>query len=337
MSHKKKQSDIYVNVSSAKEKKSSNKKKSSSSEELKEYGFTLGRILGQGSYCKVRSAVYDGKEVAVKVITRDKLSHEFATKFLPREIEVLSKVNHENIIKVYKIFNFPKKVYIFMELVKDDLLGYVRSRGRLKESEAHSFFEQMVSAMKYLHGLNIAHRDLKCENIMINDQAKIRIIDFGFCRSTVDASGRRKLSETFCGSTAYAAPEVLQGLPYNPMMYDVWSLGCVLYIMATGMMPFDDSHIRKMVSHQLKRQIKFPSNFEMNHSLKELIKHMLEPDVTKRLTMERVSHSTWLTEKGKDDDQDIQSKLSNEPKKLDEKLISTGTQVNISGEKKQNE
>ncbi|GIY61021.1 hypothetical protein CEXT_67291 [Caerostris extrusa] len=87
------------------------------------------------------SAVYDGKEVAVKVITRDKLSNlEFANKFLPREIEVLSKVNHENIIKVYKIFNFPKKVYIFMELVKDDLLGYVRSRGRLKESEAHSFF-----------------------------------------------------------------------------------------------------------------------------------------------------------------------------------------------------
>ncbi|GIY61022.1 hypothetical protein CEXT_67301 [Caerostris extrusa] len=126
---------------------------------------------------------------------------------------------------------------------------------------------------------------------MINDQARIRIIDFGFCRSTLDASGRRKLSETFCGSTAYAAPEVLQGLPYNPMMYDVWSLGC------------------------------------------ELIKHMLEPDVTKRLTMERVSHSAWLKEKGKDDDADVQSKHNNEPKKLDEKLISTGTQVNISKEK----
>ncbi|GFY40287.1 hypothetical protein TNIN_311601 [Trichonephila inaurata madagascariensis] len=126
----------------------------------------------------------------------------------------------------------------------------------------------MVNALKYLHGLNIAHRDLKCENIMIDDNHNIKLIDFGFCRSTVDAFGRRKLSETFCGSTAYAAPEVLQGLAYNPMMYDVWSLGCVLYIMTTGMMPFDDSHIRKMVTNQLKRHIKFPSNFQISHHLK---------------------------------------------------------------------
>ncbi|GBN96943.1 Testis-specific serine/threonine-protein kinase 1, partial [Araneus ventricosus] len=251
MPPKKKPSDVYVNVT--KSKKSSAKKKTSSTEELEEYGFTLGRVLGQGSYCKVRSAIYEGEEVAVKVITRDKLSHEFSTKFLPREIEVLSKINHENIVKVHKIFNFPKKVYIFMELIEDDLLGYVRSRGRLKESEARHFFEQMVSAMKYLHSLNIAHRDLKCENIMIDENHRIKIIDFGFCRSTVDSNKRRRLSETFCGSTAYAAPEVLQGLPYNPMMYDVWSMGCVLYIMTTGMMPFDDSHIRKMVQLQLKR------------------------------------------------------------------------------------
>ncbi|KAF8794628.1 testis-specific serine/threonine-protein kinase 1-like [Argiope bruennichi] len=330
MPPKKKQSDVYVNLSKSSKKL---KKKSTSAEELEEYGFSLGRVLGQGSYCKVRSAVYEGEEVAVKVITRDKLSHEFATKFLPREIEVLSKINHENIVKVYKIFNFPKKVYIFMELIRDDLLGYVRSRGRLNEKEARKFFEQMVSAMKYLHGLNIAHRDLKCENIMIDDNFKIKIIDFGFCRSTVDSSGRRRLSETFCGSTAYAAPEVLQGLPYNPMMYDVWSLGCVLYIMTTGMMPYDDSHIRKMVQHQLKRQIKFPANYVMSHSLKDLIRHMLEPDVTKRLTMDRVARSAWLKDQDKDDEtgEAASGRKSQSSKKL-ENLVSTGTQVNISSD-----
>ncbi|CAL1269620.1 unnamed protein product, partial [Larinioides sclopetarius] len=278
-------------------------------------------------------------EVAVKVITRDKLSNEFATKFLPREIEVLSKINHENIVKVYKIFNFPSKVYIFMELINEDLLGYVRSHGRLKEKEARQFFEQMVNAMKYLHSLNIAHRDLKCENIMIDENQKIKIIDFGFCRSTVvDSNKRRRLSETFCGSTAYAAPEVLQGLPYNPMMYDVWSLGCVLYIMTTGMMPFDDSHIRKMVQLQLKRHIKFPASFVMSHSLKDLIKHMLEPDVTKRLTMDRVSRSAWLKEQSDDDDsgdEKSRHRCQSAYKKLDN-LVSTGTQVNISYDESNN-
>ncbi|PRD35182.1 UNVERIFIED_CONTAM: Testis-specific serine/threonine-protein kinase 1 [Trichonephila clavipes] len=219
----------------------------------------------------IRAAVYEDKEVAVKVITRDKLSHEFSTKFLPREIEILSKIHHENIVK---------------------------ARGHLAEKETRHFFGQMVNALKYLHGLNIAHRDLKCENIMIDDNHNIKLIDFGFCRSTgarirrilryfkyysktvislpVDAFGRRKLSETFCGSTAYAAPEVLQGLAYNPMMYDVWSLGCVLYIMTTGMMPFDDSHIRKMVTNQLKRHIKFPSNFQISHHLKVRTKLKLD-------------------------------------------------------------
>lgn len=84
----------------------------------------------------------------------------------------------------------------------------------------------------------------------------------------VSSSGRRELSRTFCGSTAYAAPEVLQGIPYNPMMYDVWSLGCVLFIMMTGTMPFDDSNVRNMVTCQLKRQIRYPSTFRVNKEVK---------------------------------------------------------------------
>ncbi|GFT28370.1 hypothetical protein NPIL_156911 [Nephila pilipes] len=330
-----KKSEIFVNAGSQiKDKKTQNSKKDSSSEELREYGFTLGRLLGQGSYCKVRAATYENKEVAVKVITREKLSQEFATKFLPREIEVLSKIHHENIVKVYKIFNFPKRVYIFMELIHDDVLAYVRARGRLPEGETHDFFCQMVSALKYLHGLNIAHRDLKCENIMIDENHKIKLIDFGFCRSTVDSSGRRKLSETFCGSTAYAAPEVLQGLPYNPMMYDVWSLGCVLFIMTTGMMPFDDSHIRKMVSKQLKRQIKFPNNLVIPHNLSELIKHMLEPDVTRRYTMEKVSRSDWVLGKETSKEPSHSKIHSGTPKKSQEHLhlVSKSTQANLKDE-----
>lgn len=75
----------------------------------------------------LRSATYNGKKIAVKIITRDHLSVDFESRFLPREISILSKINHENIIHVYKIFSYPKRVYIFMELVeRGDLLCYIR-------------------------------------------------------------------------------------------------------------------------------------------------------------------------------------------------------------------
>lgn len=121
----------------------------------------------------------------------------------------------------------------------------------------------MVSAVEYLHSKDIAHRDLKCENILLTSKDNIKIGDFGFARLCRDAqTGTRVLSNTFCGSAAYAAPEVLQGVSYNPKMYDVWSLGCVLYIMLCGSMPFDDTDIPTMLHIQKHHLIEFPSRID---------------------------------------------------------------------------
>ncbi|KAG8179452.1 hypothetical protein JTE90_006822 [Oedothorax gibbosus] len=282
--------------------------KKSSSEELKQCGFEIGEELGKGSYCKVRKATYNNQQIAVKIINRAGLSNSFLNKFLPREIEILGKIKHENIIKIHKILNYTDRVYIFMELAQNDMLNYIRGRGHLPEKEARNYFRQIVNALKYLHSMNVAHRDLKCENIMITGNNTIKIIDLGFSRSTVNSSGRRILSETYCGSTAYAAPEVLQGTPYNPMMYDVWSLGCVLFIMVTGRMPFDDKNIRKLVTYQLKKKIKFPSSFTLSSKVKDLIKCMLEPDVTKRMSITRVAQSAWLKMEDSNSEKETENK-----------------------------
>ncbi|XP_076365773.1 testis-specific serine/threonine-protein kinase 1-like [Tachypleus tridentatus] len=137
--------------------------------------------------------------------------------------------------------------------------------------------------------MQIAHRDLKCENILLTQDDNVKLTDFGFSRRCVDpTTGRRVLSETYCGSAAYAAPEVLQGTPYNPKMYDAWSLGCILFIMITGTMPFDDSNVKKMIQVKLQRRIKIPSGVTCTTRCEELIRHILEPDVTRRATVNQV-------------------------------------------------
>lgn len=104
------------------------------------------------------------------------------------------------------------------------------------------------------------------------------------------------LSSTYCGSAAYASPEVLQGIPYNPKMYDVWSLGCILFIMVTGTMPFDDTNIKTQIRLQMHRDVRFPPNYSISSSCKSLIRHMLEPDIVKRATLKQVLRHQWLEE-----------------------------------------
>ncbi|KAJ8878370.1 hypothetical protein PR048_018947 [Dryococelus australis] len=206
----------------------------------------------QMAYKRVGEETY--KRVACKVMNRQTTSLEFVTKFLPRELCAVQCVSHPRIVNVFDIIDKGSKVYVFMELCsRGDLLQYVKKNGPLQEHRVKNFFRQIVSAVAYLHSLDISHRDLKCENVFMCSRNRLKIGDFGFARWCDGAD----LSETYCGSTAYAAPEILQGVPYDPKLYDSWSLGCVLYIMLTSTMPFDVSNRKKMLKDQLNRAIEF--------------------------------------------------------------------------------
>lgn len=118
-------------------------------------------------------------------------------------------------------------------------------------------------------------------------------IQFRFC---IDDDGRRVLSQTYCGSAAYAAPEVVSGTPYNPKLADVWSLGIILYIMLNGSMPFDDSNLRKLLKDQMSRNWIFRSRVRdiITSQAKSIVRHILEPDMTLRLTLDRVLGHDWV-------------------------------------------
>ncbi|CAO2631105.1 Testis-specific serine/threonine-protein kinase 2 [Lemmus lemmus] len=262
---------------------------------LKRRGYIMGINLGEGSYAKVKSAYSERLKfnVAVKIIDRKKAPTDFLEKFLPREIEILAMLNHRSIVKTYEIFETSDgKVYIVMELgVQGDLLEFIKTRGALQEDDARKKFHQLSSAIKYCHDLDVVHRDLKCENLLLDKDFNIKLSDFGFSK---DGSGRIVLSKTFCGSAAYAAPEVLQGIPYQPKVYDIWSLGVILYIMVCGSMPYDDSDIKKMLRIQKEHRVDFPRSKNLTGECKDLIYRILQPDVNRRLHIDEILSHSWL-------------------------------------------
>lgn len=267
---------------------------------LVEKGYRLGPRIGEGSYAKVRiiERIKDGKILAVKIIDRAKAPKDFLERFLPRELKLLVRIDHEYIVTTHEIIQTSEHVFIVMDYAeKGDLLDYVRKHGALPDQEAKNMFQAMAQAVKYLHDLNIAHRDLKCENILLMKDMRVKLSDFGFARSIPPPEGFKfPTSRTFCGSAAYASPDLLQGIPYNPKCNDVWSLGCILYIMVCASMPFDDSNVRKLVKQQLQDKIHFPSKVsdKVNPLCKNLIRQILDPDSTKRLNIAQVLDSDWL-------------------------------------------
>lgn len=157
------------------------------------------------------------------------------------------------------------------------ILDLIHKERRLSEPRACQFFRQIIAGVDYIHSQGVCHRDIKCENILLDERFVVKLIDFGFAKcykDTPKSSGQEKLetamsngstepsqkssslkkkekdsklSETYCGSYAYASPEILKGIPYDPFLSDLWAMGCVLYAMVFGRLPFDDRDPSKLI------------------------------------------------------------------------------------------
>jgi len=264
-------------------------------EELRRRGFNIGATLGEGAYAKVKCAFWEkiNARVAIKIINTRKAPQDFLARFLPRELQVMRKIKHPNIIELFDTMEFNGKLYMILENAgHGDLLEYIKLRGALPEAKAKAMFFGLVTAIEALHAMDIIHRDLKCENVLLNSRNEIKLSDFGFARRQEEG----ELSRTFCGSAAYAAPEVLQGFPYNGKPYDIWSLGVILYIMVVGSMPYNDSNFKKMVRMQTERKVGFSRSPGLSMEVKDLIHRMLEAKVPQRITIGQVLECTWLAE-----------------------------------------
>ncbi|XP_072051930.1 LOW QUALITY PROTEIN: testis-specific serine/threonine-protein kinase 4-like [Amphiura filiformis] len=263
---------------------------------LEQHGLNVGHTLGQGSYATVKSAFSTKHKckVAIKIVSKKKAPEDYLHKFLPREINVVKVLRHPNLVCFLQSIETTSRVYLVMEIADNgDLLDYIKSNGSVSESQAGVWWHQFVDGMEYCHSLGVVHRDLKCENLLLNKN-NVKITDFGFARGNMKhpEPGRVVLSETYCGSYAYAPPEILRGTPYDPMLGDIWSMGIVLYTMVTGRLPFDDTN-HKVLLQQVQKPPGFPSAKKISEDCKDLICRILQP-AKRRINMSEIRETDWF-------------------------------------------
>lgn len=189
--------------------------------------------LGQGSFAKVYEG-FDKKNkmnVAIKVIDKRKVIEPKRRALIQVEVNILSKMRHRNIGEFYRLIEDHKRIFIVMQLCGTLTLNHFCRQfngKKLNEEQSYAVFSQIVKGVKYMHENNVAHRDLKLTNILIDEEYTVKVIDFGFA---CEANERHKM---YCGTPSYMAPEIVEKKLYFPKPTDIWSLGVVLYKLLTG-------------------------------------------------------------------------------------------------------
>jgi serine/threonine protein kinase len=169
-----------------------------------------------------------------------------------------------------------------------ELFQYLVDHGRLRENDCRRLFCAIVSAVSYLHSRGIAHRDLKPENILLSDNLVPKIADLGLCHLVTTDS----LMTTPCGSPQYAAPEVLSGKGYDGRASDVWSLGVVLFVMATATVPWRSTTQTHLFEEIAQADYNVPGY--LTPELRQLIQSMMNPNPAARPTICEISKNVWV-------------------------------------------
>ncbi|KAJ7267369.1 Pkinase-domain-containing protein [Mycena rebaudengoi] len=248
--------------------------------------YTLGKVIGEGAYGKVRMGTHrlTSVRVAIKQIPKAMSAS------LTREIHHHRQLHHPHVTQMYEVIATESSIWIVTELCcGGELFDYLVEKGRLAEDETKIIFGQLCLAVAYLHGKGIVHRDLKLENVLLDERCRVKLGDFGFTREFE----RGMLMETFCGTTGYAAPEMLQGRKYLGPEVDIWSLGIILYCLLTGTLPFDDDDEDIMRDKIVKGEFEDPQWLSIES--RDLLQNILQQDPTKRPTISQILEHAWFT------------------------------------------
>ncbi|CAL5345162.1 unnamed protein product [Camellia sinensis] len=255
--------------------------------------YEVGKFLGHGTFAKVYHArnIKTNEGVAIKIIDKEKILKGGLIAHIKREISILRRVRHPNIVQLFEVMATKSKIYFVMEYVKGGELFNKVAKGRLKEEVARKYFQQLISAVGFCHARGVYHRDLKPENLLLDEDGDLKVSDFGL--STVsDQIQQDGLFHTFCGTPAYVAPEVLGRKGYDAAKVDIWSCGIILFVLMAGYLPFHDQNIMSMYKKIYKGEFRCPRWF--SNELVKLLSRLLDINPETRITIPEIMNNRWF-------------------------------------------
>ena len=262
-----------------------------------QFGFAK---CGCGAYATVWAAKdRSGRDFAVKEIRKKQRGNDGDIELndkdrehIAREIQVQCSLRHPGLVKLHMAYECEESYLLLMERVHGPSLYDIVVDGALCEDKARHYFGHIVDAIAYMHKNNFAHRDLKLENIVITNDDKPKICDFGLATNIMNYEGTVGCQTNNCGTQIYMAPEVFD-TNYDGAKADMWSLGVVLYSMCAGCFPFDATD-----TNTLKHMIKFQAPVYPDHfspTLVELLADLLQKDPRDRPDVEDLfEHYSWM-------------------------------------------
>ena len=252
--------------------------------------YLYGRQIGHGAFGQVNLALHigSGRLVAIKMFSKKNLKDARARQKIRNEIEMLSHFHHPFINQILDNFETDTHIFIVMEYVCGDLLGFIRKRGKLSESVSKLIFKQLIEGLKYIHNKNVVHRDIKLDNILIDLTNTIKICDFGVSRQIRPD----EMMYEHCGTPAYISPEIFENKGYKGSGCDIWSAGVTLYYMLGGEQPFKASSIEELEKNIMKGDFK-PLE-EVTQEANDLIKGMLQVNPKERFGVDDILNHPWL-------------------------------------------
>jgi len=233
------------------------------------------------------------EEYAIKIIDKTALESDDQLA-LQNEVDILSQIDHPNIVKLHEIYDEKARFNLILELMTGgELFDRIVEKEHYSEKEAADTIRPVIDAIRYCHDMGVAHRDLKPENLLYTSpdpSATLKITDFGLAKVL-----NNELMTTACGTPGYVAPEILEGKGYSAAV-DYWSIGVIIYVMLCGFPPFYEDTNEKLFDMIKKAQFEFPSPQwdDISDYAKDLIKKLLISDPSKRLNAREILKHPWI-------------------------------------------
>ena len=252
--------------------------------------YMIEEKLGEGIFGTVKLATHKltNEKVAIKLLNKNRITKAQQT-LLSRELSILKRMNHFNIIKLYSIIETESIIYLIQEYSQGrELSHYIQNHSKIDEKEICKFFQQIISGIEYIHKMGIVHRDLKPENILLTRANDIKIIDFGLSNTYSEG----ELLKTSCGSPYYAPPEMLQGKPYKGLYSDIYSCGIILYYMLSKKLPFNEKNNTELYKKIIEGKFNMPKN--ISKDAQDLLKKIIKVNPEERIKIKDIKNHPWF-------------------------------------------